>query len=95
MELKLLIARINELYHKSQQTPLTPAELQERNELRRQYLDAITAQVKSTLDRVEVVDESGESGNHDRCHHGECDHEECDHDACHHVHGDAGVKVKH
>lgn len=54
-----VIDRLNELYRKSQQEALSAEELAERDRLRRVYLDSIKEQFKSTLDRIEVVDESG------------------------------------
>ncbi len=57
-ELKV-IKRLNELYHKSQQGPLSTEELAERDRLRRVYLDSIKEQFKVTLDRIEIVDEDG------------------------------------
>lgn len=59
LELKEVIKRLNELYHKSQQEPLSPEELGERDRLRRIYLDSIKEQFRGTLDRVEFVDETG------------------------------------
>lgn len=58
-ELKEVIKRLNELYHKSQQEPLSHEELGERDRLRRIYLDSIKEQFRRTLDRVEIVDENG------------------------------------
>lgn len=49
MELKQVIARLNEIYHKSQQMNLTAEELEERDKLRRIYLEAIRGQVKASL----------------------------------------------
>lgn len=51
------IARINELYHKSQ-TPegLTEEEKEEQATLRKEYLAAIRANMKSMLENIEVVD---------------------------------------
>ncbi|MGE5606340.1 MAG: DUF896 domain-containing protein [Bacteroidota bacterium] len=57
-ELKV-IKRLNELYHKSQQEPLSPEELAERDRLRRIYLNSIKEQFKVTLDQIEIVDEAG------------------------------------
>ena len=51
------IDRINELAKKAR-TPegLTPAEIEERNELRQEYLAAIRENFKRTLDSIEFVD---------------------------------------
>lgn len=54
-----VIKRLNELYHLSQERPLSPEELAERDRLRRVYLEAIRGQFKATLDRIEIVDEAG------------------------------------
>ncbi len=54
-----VIERLNELYHKSKQGPLSAEELAERDRLRRIYLDSIKEQFKVTLDRIEIVDEAG------------------------------------
>lgn len=58
-ELKEVIKRLNELYHQSLQEPLSPAELAERDRLRRIYLNSIREQFKVTLDRIEIIDEAG------------------------------------
>ncbi|MZP31255.1 DUF896 domain-containing protein [Heliobacterium undosum] len=54
---KELIDRINYLSRKSR-TPegLTEVEKTEQARVRREYVDAIKARVKDTLDRVEIVD---------------------------------------
>lgn len=53
------IARINELANKAKTKQLTEAELAEQARLRRQYLDAFRASVKSTLKGVKVIDPEG------------------------------------
>ncbi len=68
MELDELINRINVLYHKRKTEGLTEAELAEQTELRRQYINTIKGNVKSQLDRIEIVDELPEAEHH--CHHG-------------------------
>ncbi|TCL73230.1 uncharacterized protein DUF896 [Hydrogenispora ethanolica] len=73
-DLKTLTARLNALYHKSQKEGLTPEELAERDQLRRQYLGMIRNQVQSSLERIRVVDAPEE-------HEETCDHQHCD---CHH-----------
>lgn len=57
MENRQLIERLNELYRRSLAAPLTPGELAERDQLRREYLKMIRNQVQASLDRIEVVDE--------------------------------------
>lgn len=53
------IARINELSKKSKTTGLTPAEKQEQQELRNEYINDFRSNLKSTLDTIVVVDENG------------------------------------
>lgn len=57
---KLKIARINELAHKSK-TPegLTPSEKEEQARLRREYIDAIKASLKSSLDNIDIEEKDG------------------------------------
>ena len=78
MELKEVIKQLNELYHKSKESTLTPAELEERERLRRIYLGAIRGQVKATLERVEIVEEpdsNDQRGENHTCHeHCGCGH---------------------
>lgn len=56
----LKIARINELAHKSK-TPegLTPSEKEEQAKLRREYIDAIKASLKSSLDNIDIEEKDG------------------------------------
>lgn len=53
-----IIQRINTLAHKKKSTGLTAEELAEQTKLRRIYLDNIKAQLKSTLDTIEFVEEA-------------------------------------
>lgn len=53
------IARINALAKKSKTEGLTPEEKQEQMTLRRMYIDAMKASLKSQLDNVRFVDEKG------------------------------------
>lgn len=48
-----LIARINELYHKSKSVGLTEEEKEEQAVLRRQYIDNVKGNVKVQLETVE------------------------------------------
>lgn len=50
------IDRINVLAKKAKEVGLTPDELTERDELRREYLKSIRENFKKTLDSIEVVD---------------------------------------
>ena len=53
------IDRINELAKKAKTEGLTPAELSERDGLRRIYLDAVRANLTAQLDNTYIVDEQG------------------------------------
>ncbi len=53
---KAKIDRINELYKKSKQEGLTDAEKAEQQALRREYLDAVKSNFKSTLSSIEYTD---------------------------------------
>ncbi len=48
------IARINELYHKSQGQGLSPEEREEQARLRREYLDSIRANMKNQLESIVI-----------------------------------------
>lgn len=69
MDMPEVIARLNELYHKSRQVALSPGELAERDRLRKIYLGYIRNQVKVTLDSIEIVDEAEKL----KDHHCNCD----------------------
>jgi len=53
------IARINELYHKSQKEGLTKEEKKEQAVLRYEYIQAIRSDLKSTLDCVSIKEPDG------------------------------------
>ena len=53
------IARINELYHKSQGVGLTPDEKAEQQRLRREYVDSIKRNMKAQLDNIDIVEKDG------------------------------------
>ncbi len=53
------IARINELAHKSKAEGLTPEEKEEQAILRREFIDAMKANVKAQLDNVDIVEADG------------------------------------
>ena len=57
-----LVTRINELARKKRTAGLSAAEAEEQAKLRRIYLDDIRGQLKSTLDRVHVIDNPAQSG---------------------------------
>lgn len=52
------INRINELAKKAKSVGLTVDETEERALLRREYIDAFKADLRSKLERIEFVDES-------------------------------------
>ena len=58
MEMKDLIDRINVLAKKKRTVGLTDDELKEQQELYKEYLGNIRAQVKQKLDSIEFVDPS-------------------------------------
>ena len=53
------IARINELYHKSQAEGLTKAEKEEQAKLRTEYLAAIRANIRGQLNHIDIVNKDG------------------------------------
>lgn len=53
------LARINELAKKAKKSTLTESEAKEQSKLRREYLEAFRASMKSTLKGVKVIDPEG------------------------------------
>ena len=53
------IARINELYHKSQAEGLTAAEKEEQARLRTEYLAAIRANIRGQLNNIDMINKDG------------------------------------
>ncbi|MBQ6973249.1 MAG: DUF896 domain-containing protein [Oscillospiraceae bacterium] len=53
------IDRINALAHKAKAEGLTPEELAERDALRREYIDAVTGNLRRELEHTYVVDRFG------------------------------------
>lgn len=53
------IDRINELARKAKAEGLTPEETAERDKLRKEYIEAYRASLRSQLDSIVVVDEKG------------------------------------
>ncbi|OXM87914.1 DUF896 domain-containing protein [Paenibacillus rigui] len=51
------IKRINELARKAKSVGLTEAELDERNELRKRYIEAFKSSLRNQLDNIKFVDE--------------------------------------
>lgn len=54
-----MIKRINELYHKSKETGLTPEEKIEQAELRSEYIKAVRKNLKSQLNNISVLNPDG------------------------------------
>ena len=50
------IKRINELAKKAKTEKLSEAELKEQQQLRREYIDEIKADLRSQLQNIEIVD---------------------------------------
>ena len=59
MKMDDVIARINELAKKSKTEGLTDEELQERDKLRRIYIDSVKANLIGHLENTYYVDEKG------------------------------------
>lgn len=59
MTLNETIARINELAHKNKTQGLTPEELEERDKLRRVYIDAVKANLVGQLENTYIVRPDG------------------------------------
>lgn len=55
----LNIDRINELYHKSQKEGLTEEEKKEQAELRRNYVNAVKANLRGQLNNINIQEEDG------------------------------------
>lgn len=53
------IARINELYHKSQGEGLTPEEKEEQARLRKEYVMSIRNNLRGQLDSITIVNPDG------------------------------------
>lgn len=59
MKMDDVIARINELAKKAKAEGLTPEETEERDRLRRIYIDSVKANLTTQLDNTYLVDEKG------------------------------------
>ena len=55
----LKIDRINELYHKSQKEGLTEEEKREQAELRRNYVNAVKANLRGQLNNINIQEKDG------------------------------------
>ena len=59
MTMEERIARINELYHLSQERALSPTEKMEQKILRKEYIDAICGSLRAQLDNIDIVEKDG------------------------------------
>lgn len=59
MNMEERIARINELYHKSQAEGLSEEEKEEQARLRQEYVESIRANMKSQLDSIVIQNPDG------------------------------------
>lgn len=59
MDMKQMVDRINELYHKAKNEGLTPAEAEEQKTLRRQYVDNIKAGIAANMEHVSIQNPDG------------------------------------
>lgn len=53
------IARINELYHKSQKEGLTEAEKEEQKKLRAEYVANVRNNLRAQLNNIDIQNEDG------------------------------------
>ncbi len=56
---ELNVARINELYHKSQKEGLTPAEKEEQALLRKTYVENVKKNLKTQLNQINIQETDG------------------------------------
>ena len=59
MNMNEVIARINELAKKAKAGALTPEEVQERDKLRRIYIDSVTANLVGQLENTYILEPDG------------------------------------
>ena len=59
MTMNEVIARINELAKKAKTGTLSPEELQERDKLRRIYIDSVKQNLVGQLENTYILDEKG------------------------------------
>ena len=63
-----MIARINELAKKANTVGLTDEELEERNDLRKKYIEAFKTSLRAQLDSIEFVDEDSKESPDKKLH---------------------------
>lgn len=59
MNMNEVIARINELAKKAKESALTPEEVQERDKLRRIYIDSVKANLVGQLENTYILQPDG------------------------------------
>lgn len=59
MNMNQKIARINELYHKSQKEGLTEEEKAEQKQLRADYIASVRGNLKAQLNNINIQNEDG------------------------------------
>ena len=59
MNMNQKIARINELYHKSQKEGLTEEEKAEQKQLREDYIASVRGNLKAQLNNINIQNEDG------------------------------------
>lgn len=59
MNMNQKIARINELYHKSQKEGLTEEEKAEQKQLREDYISSVRGNLKAQLNNINIQNEDG------------------------------------
>ena len=59
MNMQEVIARINALAKKAKETGLSPEEIQERDRLRRSYIDSVKANLVGQLENTYIVGPDG------------------------------------
>ncbi len=74
MTMEERIARINELYHLSQERRLTESELDEQKTLRKEYIASVRANLRGQLDNIDIKNEDGSIENLGLKHKGKITH---------------------
>lgn len=69
MNMDQRIARINELYHKSQAEGLSEAEKEEQAKLRKEYIESVRRNLKGQLDNITIENPDGSKVNLGEKHH--------------------------
>jgi len=57
-----IVKRINELARKMKESGLTEEELEERNELRKKYLENFRANFRTQMDSIKYVEDEDDNG---------------------------------